>query len=180
MTMQTQQEAHDMTYNKNDAAKWVTSLGEMQDIFSRRLRLNLSSFLLFCIIAIAAPMKGDADEAKPGTLGVHREMLHQSALPNFPDQIVTAMTIEVAPSAIVGPHRHGGFVYVYLLEGRLLSQMEGEEPVEYSAGQSWIELAGDLHKHTENPSKTEPAKFLAVIYSEKDAVVTQPEKKSHD
>lgn len=60
------------------------------------------------------------------------------------------------------------------------SQMEDEEPVEYSAGQSWIEPAGALHKRTENPSKTEPAKFLAVIYSVESAVITQPERGNHD
>lgn len=79
---------------------------------------------------------------------------------------MTALTVEIAPGAVVGPHRHGGCVYVYLLQGRVRSQMEGEDPVEYSARQNWIEPTGGLHKHTENPSKTEPAKFLAVIYSE--------------
>ena len=93
---------------------------------------------------------------------------------------MTALTIEIAPGAVVGPHRHGGFVYVYLLQGRMRSQMEGEDPVEYSAGQGWIEEAGAVHAHTENPSKTEPAKFLAVIYSKKGAVITLPEKNSPD
>ena len=169
-----------MTFIKNDAAKLASAQDKNQDAIWRHLRLNFSSFLLFCLIAIAVPMKGDAQDANRGAPGVHRELLHQSTLPDFPDHIVTALTIEVAPSAVVGPHRHGGFVYVYLLQGRLRSQMEGEDPVEYSAGQSWIEPAGALHKHTENPSKTKPAKFLAVIYSEENAVITQPEKDSRD
>ena len=180
MIMPTQQKAHDMTCIKNDAAKLVSARDNNQERIWRRSRLNLSSFLLFCLIAIAVPMKGYADDAKPGAPGVHRELLHQSSLPDFPNHIVTALTVEVAPGTVVGPHRHGGFVYVYLLQGRIRSQMEGEDPVEYSAGQSWIEPAGALHKHTENPSKTEPAKFLAVIYSKENAVITQPEKDSHD
>jgi quercetin dioxygenase-like cupin family protein len=53
--------------------------------------------------------------------------------------------------------------------------MDGEEPVEYTAGESWTEPAHALHSLTVNPSKTEPAKFLAVIYSEEAAVITQPE-----
>lgn len=169
-----------MTCMKNDAAKLASAQGKNQDTTWRRSRLNLSRFLLFCLMAIVVPMKGYADDAKHGTPGVHREVLHQSTLPDFPDHIVTALTIEVAPGAVVGAHRHGGFVYVYLLQGRIRSQMEGEDPVEYSAGQSWIETAGALHQHTENASKTESAKFLAVIYSAENAVITQPEKVSHD
>ncbi len=178
--MQIQQLAHDMTCIKNDAAKLASAQGKNQDTIWRRSRLNIINFLLFCLIAIAVPMKSYAQDAKRGAPGVHRELLHQSTLPDFPDHIVTALTVEIAPGAVVGPHRHGGFVYVYLLQGRIRSQMKGEDPVEYSAGQSWIEPAGALHKHTENPSKTEPAKFLAVIYSEENAVITQPEKDSHD
>ncbi|MGJ8628253.1 MAG: cupin domain-containing protein [Sulfitobacter sp.] len=169
-----------MTRLKNDAVKLASVQSENQGTLWRRSRLNLRSLLLFCLIAIAVPMKGYADDGKHGAAGVHRELLHQSALPDIPDHIVTALTIEIAPGSVVGAHRHGGFVYVYLLEGRMRSQMEGEEPVEYSAGQSWIEQAGALHTHTENPSKTDPAKFLAVIYSKEDAVITQPERHSPD
>lgn len=169
-----------MTCIQNDAAKLAIARSNKQEPIWQRSRLNLNNFLFFCLIAIAVPMKGYAHDAKQGAPGVHRELLHQSVLPDVPDYIVTALTIELAPGAVVGPHRHGGFVYVYLLEGRMRSQMEGEDPVEYSAGQSWIEPAGDLHKHTENPSKTEPAKFLAVIYSAENAVITQPERDSQD
>ncbi len=169
-----------MTCMKNGAAKLASAQGKNQGTIWRRSRLNLSSFLLFCLIAIAVPMKGYAHDAKRGQPDIHRELLHQSTLPDFPDHIVTALTVEIAPGAVVGPHRHGGFVYVYLLQGRIRSHMKGEDPVEYSPGQSWIEPVGALHKHTENPSKTEPAKFLAVIYSEENAVITQPEKNSHD
>lgn len=169
-----------MTGMNNNTAKLASKQGKNQDTTLRRSMLNLSRFLLFCLMAIAMPMKGYAQDAKPGAPGVHRELLYQSTLPNTPNHVVTAMTIEIAPGAVVRAHRHGGFVYVYLLEGRLRSQMEGEKPVEYNAGQSWVEPVGDLHQHTENPSKTEPAKFLAVVYSEENAVITQPERDSQD
>jgi quercetin dioxygenase-like cupin family protein len=169
-----------MTCIRNDVAELASTQSKNQDTVWQRSKLNLSSFLFFCLISIAVPMKGYTHDAKRGAPGVKRELLHQSTLPDLPDHIVTALTIEVAPGAVVGPHRHGGFIYVYLLQGRIRSQMEGEESVEYSAGQSWIEPAGALHKRTENPSETEPAKFLAVIYSAQNAVITQPETDSHD
>lgn len=122
---------------------------------------------------------GYAHDAGPNNPDVRRELLSRTPLPDFPGRIVTALTVELAPGAVVGPHRHGGFVYVYLLQGSIRSHMEGEEPAEYMAGQSWIEPANALHTRTENSSTTEPAKFLAVVYSERDAVITQPEGKIH-
>lgn len=120
-----------------------------------------------------------ADNIETSSASVDRQMLYQAPLPNFPDQMVTALTIEIAPGAVVGPHHHGGFVYVYLLEGRIRTQMENEVAVEYVAGQSWIENQDALHSHTSNPSTTEPAKFLAVVYSAVSAQITKPAKESH-
>lgn len=117
-----------------------------------------------------------AHDAKKAPEGVSRELLAKESIPELPGQVLTSVTVELAPGAIVGPHRHGGFVYVYLLQGRMRSQLMDEAPVEYVAGQSWIEPMGVLHRKTENPSATEPAKFLAVIIGEADAVITQPEK----
>lgn len=140
---------------------------------------RLSGAVFCCLVVMASLLitvaAGNAHDAKPGIPGVQRELLGQMPLPDSPGRIVTALTIELAPGAVVGPHRHGGFVYVYLLEGRIRSQLEGQDPVEYSTGQSWTEPAEVLHSRTENPSTTEPAKFLAVIYSEADAVITRPE-----
>jgi quercetin dioxygenase-like cupin family protein len=178
--MKTQKKAHDMIRIRNDIAELTSTQSRDHGRDTQRSKLNLSSILFLCLISISVPMKGYSHDAKRGAPGVKRELLHQSTLPDLPDHIVTALTIEVAPRAVVGPHRHGGYVYVYLLQGRIRSQMEGQDPVEYSAGQSWIEPADALHKRTENPSETEPAKFLAVVYSAKDAVITQPETDSHD
>lgn len=115
------------------------------------------------------------DENNAGE-SVKRELLAKEPLSEFPGHVLTSVTVELAPGAIVGPHRHGGFVYVYLLQGWLRSQLNDEPPIEYVAGQSWVEPAGVLHRQTENPSTIEPAKFLAVIIGKADAVITQPEK----
>ncbi|SHL82533.1 Cupin domain protein [Roseovarius marisflavi] len=149
----------------------------------RRPRHRLPSVLIYSLAAIASTViavaDGHANDAKPGSPGVQRDLLIQIPLPDFPGRIMTALTIELAPGEVVGPHRHGGFVYVYLLQGKVRSQLEGEDPVEYSAGQSWTEQAEVLHRRTENPSTTVPAKFLAVIYSDADAVITRPEMDDH-
>ncbi|WP_306257406.1 cupin domain-containing protein [Pararhizobium sp. IMCC21322] len=142
-------------------------------------RLARRALVLALLTAATISSASYADTIEASTSGVERQMLYQSTLPDFPDRMVTALTIEIAPGAVVGPHRHGGFIYVYMLEGRVRSQMENEETVEYVAGQSWIEEADALHIQTTNSSTTESAKFLAVVYSDVGAQITKPEMDNH-
>ncbi len=140
------------------------------------LRGNACKAITVCLaLAVSVVLANYTPDAQAAGPGVSRELLIRQALPDFPGRVVTALTIEIAPGTVVAPHRHGGLVYVYLLEGRVRSQLNDESPKEYVAGQSWIEPAGSLHSKTENPSDTEPARFLAVIYSKADATITQPE-----
>jgi len=142
------------------------------------MSLNAYKAITVCLaLAVSGALAHPAPDAQAADSDVRRELLTKQPLPDFPDHVLTALTVELAPGTVVGPHRHGGFVYVYLLEGRVRSQLDGEAPKDYVAGQSWIEPAGSLHSKTVNMSNTEPAKFLAVIYSKADAVITQPEGK---
>lgn len=142
-----------------------------------RLRGSVYKAITVCFaLAVFGVLVNSAPDAQAANSGVSRELLIKEPLPDFPGRVVTALTIEIAPGTLVGPHRHGGLVYVYLLEGRVRSQLNGEASKDYVAGQSWIEPAGILHSKTENLSSTEPAKFLAVIYSKVDATITQPER----
>lgn len=140
------------------------------------LKGNACRAITACLaLAVYGVFANYAADAQAADSGVSRELLIKEPLPDFPGRVVTALTIELAPGTVVGPHTHGGLVYVYLLEGRVRSQLNGEASKDYVAGQSWIEPAGIIHSNTENLSDTEPAKFLAVIYSKVDAIITQPE-----
>jgi D-arabinose 1-dehydrogenase-like Zn-dependent alcohol dehydrogenase len=62
------------------------------------------------------------------------------------------------------PHRHGNaFVYAYVLEGAVRSQLEGEPMRTYHQGENWIEQPGAHHVATENASNTEPAELLLLL-----------------
>ncbi len=68
------------------------------------------------------------------------------------------------PDARAVPHRHGdAFVYAYVLEGTVSSQLEGEPAHVYHQGENWSEPPGAHHLATENVSPTEPAKLLVVF-----------------
>jgi len=77
-----------------------------------------------------------------------------------------AMTqlVELPPAdAGLGPHRHSGPVFGYVLEGRVLFELEGEEPREIVAGEAFWEPGGDVvHYQMGNLEATGWSRFLAV------------------
>lgn len=81
---------------------------------------------------------------------------------------VTVQEVEKAPGAATQPHRHPAPVFVYILEGELESQIDGETLKTYKKGDVFYEPAGALHKIARNPSKTHPLRFLAIFVSAKD------------
>jgi len=100
---------------------------------------------------------------------VNRKILTTTALPNLPAQSLTSVTIELQPGISVPSHYHGGFVFVYVISGAVLSQLNQEAAVVYYAGDSWIEKPGDQHSLTKNISDVESAKILAVIVAKNGA-----------
>jgi quercetin dioxygenase-like cupin family protein len=111
--------------------------------------------------ASAADPQADTASARPSeTL----TPLYEQALPNVADRTFTSAIVSFPPAAHAVPHRHGdAFVYAYVLEGTVNSQLEGEPAHVYHQGENWSEPPGAHHLATENASATEPAKLLVVF-----------------
>lgn len=103
---------------------------------------------------------------------ISRALTAQSELPNVPGHALTAVTVTLAPGAAAAPHSHDAFVFVYVLEGAVRSQLDDEDPRDFSSGESWIEPPGVLHTLTQNLSETRPAKLLAVFVAKSGASLT--------
>lgn len=77
-----------------------------------------------------------------------------------------AMTqlVELPPAdAGVAPHRHSGPVFGYMLQGRMLFELEGEAPREIVAGEAFWEPGGDVvHYQMSNLDAKDWSRFLAV------------------
>jgi quercetin dioxygenase-like cupin family protein len=87
-------------------------------------------------------------------------------LPNVKGKTFTSVIVYFPPDARAAPHRHGSaFVYAYVLEGTVRSQLAGEPVRTYHQGQNWVEQPGAHHVLTENTSPTKPAKLLVVFIS---------------
>jgi quercetin dioxygenase-like cupin family protein len=113
---------------------------------------------------------------RPGASGkglaVHLVLRHE--LPDVPGKQVSVVTVDFAPGAGFRPHRHPGSVFVYVLEGTVISQVEPGKPVTYKAGEAWYEPPMHIHRVARNPSKTRPAKIIAFLIAGKGQPLTLP------
>jgi quercetin dioxygenase-like cupin family protein len=77
---------------------------------------------------------------------------------------VMTQLVELPPAdAGLGPHRHSGPVFGYVLEGRILFELEGHAPGEIVAGESFWEPGGDVvHYQMRNLDAAGWSRFLAV------------------
>ena len=58
------------------------------------------------------------------------------------------------------PHRHNAHVFLHVLEGQLIVQVKGGQPVTLNAGDTYYEAPDDIHMVSRNPSDRVPAKAL--------------------
>jgi len=110
----------------------------------------------------------------------------ESVVPNFshtitniPGKSLVAVEVLYPPGGASPPHSHAksAFIYAYVVSGAIESQVDGEPAHVYTAGQSFHEEPGAIHRVSRNASKIEPAKLLAVfVVDSNDATLTTPEK----
>lgn len=100
--------------------------------------------------------------------------LFKTDLKDLQDREGAMSVIELAPGASSDAHRHNAHVFVYVLEGSIVMQVEGGEPTVLEAGQTFYENPDDIHTVSKNASETEPAKFLAFLVKPKGAPATVP------
>ena len=58
------------------------------------------------------------------------------------------------------PHRHDAHVFLHVLEGQLIVQLKGGQPVTLNPGDTYYESPDDIHVMSRNPSESIPAKAL--------------------
>ena len=87
---------------------------------------------------------------------------------------VTVSEIHEAPGQVGKPHRHPGFVLVYVLEGEVVAKISDGPEKTYKAGEMFYEFPGSTHKVSRNASATQPARFLAFIFAKKGVPLTTP------
>jgi quercetin dioxygenase-like cupin family protein len=93
-------------------------------------------------------------------------VLLQQALPNAEGKTFTSQIVDFPPGGSAPSHRHGqAFVYAYVLEGDVRSQVDDQPATTYHQGQNWYEKPGAHHVVAANASTTDRAKLLVVYVS---------------
>jgi quercetin dioxygenase-like cupin family protein len=92
-------------------------------------------------------------------------LLYQHELPNVPGKSIKGVLVQYGPGGYSPAHTHpqSAFIYASVLEGAIRSQVDDGPVTAYTAGQSFSELPGEVHRISANASETQPAKLLAVF-----------------
>lgn len=129
------------------------------------MKTTLAALALLCLM----PGPAMAQEAKVTSL-------MSKDLPDNPGQELLVITVEHAPGGSNPTHRHNAHAIVYVLEGSVVMQVKGGQPVTLTPGQTFYEGPDDVHVVDRNAGSTKPAKFLVFILKHKGAPVLVPAK----
>ena len=91
-----------------------------------------------------------------------------------PGKEVLVITVEHAPGGSNAIHRHNAQAFVYVLEGSVVMQLKGGQPVTLTPGQTFYEGPDDVHVVDRNASDSKPAKFLVFMIKDKGAPALMP------
>jgi quercetin dioxygenase-like cupin family protein len=130
--------------------------------------------LSIAVLAIAAMLPATAgafEAAPPASEGVVHLVMSQ-ALPSQPGTDVTVITVDYPPGGSTPPHEHPGYTYAYVLQGAVVSQLDGQKPATYKAGEMWIEMPHEDHMVSKNASMSKPARLLVFLLAPHGAPLT--------
>ena len=104
-------------------------------------------------------------------------MDYDQPLPNVPGKSLRVVIVDYAPGGSSPAHTHAksAFIYARVLKGSIRSAVNGGPVKVYREGDAFQENPGDHHSVSENASRTESARLMAVfVVDTKDTVLTTP------
>ena len=136
-----------------------------------RLGILATTAVLACWLTGASSAANQATNNKDGA---KVQPLMTRDLPDIPGKEVVLLTVSYLPGGASLPHRHDAEVFVYVLEGSVVMQVDGQPAVTIGPGQTFYESPADIHRQSANASATKPAKFVVFIIKDKNRPATRP------
>ncbi len=143
-------------------------------LFTRRMSPHLRAMLPALNAALLAGAGVGAAQAADEPQAAVVAPLVTKDLTGIPNKEGTMLTVQYVPGGSSLPHRHDAHVFVYVLEGSVKMQVDGQPVVTLTAGQTFYESPGDVHRVSANASTTQPAKILVFMVKDKDKPATRP------
>src|SRR6185369_13634617 len=127
------------------------------------MTIRLVALVLLCL------MTGTAAAQEPKVT-----VLMSKELPENPGREALMITVEHATGGSSAIHRHNAHAFGYVLEGSIVMQLKGGQPVTLTPGQRFYEGPDDVHVVDRNASDSRPAKFLVLLIKDKGAPALVP------
>jgi quercetin dioxygenase-like cupin family protein len=100
--------------------------------------------------------------------------LMQKPLPDIAGKEALVLNVVYPPGSSDPIHRHNAHAFVYVVEGSIVMQVQGGQPVTLKPGQVFYEGPNDVHIVGRNASATRPAKFVVVLIKNQGAEAVLP------
>jgi quercetin dioxygenase-like cupin family protein len=113
-----------------------------------------------------SPDRTFAGDVRPASAEQVTPLMSQGLLGD-PGKEALMITVTYGPGAASLPHRHDAQVFVYVLEGEVTMQVQGQPPVTLRAGQTFYEGPEDIHQVSANASRTASARILVFMVKDK-------------
>jgi len=125
-------------------------------------------------VAIAALAIAGSAQAAPQAPSIKRAVLQKHDL-QAPGHEGILVSVEIPPGEREGRHTHpAADLFVYVVEGTLTVEVEGEPAVTYKAGDSFFTARGKVHEGINKSSA--PVKIIGFFAAEKGKPLTTPAK----
>ena len=98
--------------------------------------MNRILMLTLLLLPLSTSGNADAQVAK-----AKETPLMSKALPDVPGKEAVVETVVLSPGEVVPAHRHNADVFAYVLEGSMITQVEGGKPQTVHAGEAFYEYA---------------------------------------
>jgi quercetin dioxygenase-like cupin family protein len=129
-------------------------------------KMNKVAWVLSLAVCVSIASSG----ALAGT-GKARTLIVKE-LPDFPGKDGMVEVVDFAPGEVSQPHRHNADLFVYVLEGTVETQVEGQAALNLKVGDVFYESPTDVHVVSRNTSTTKPARLLVFYVKNKGAPPT--------
>ena len=131
------------------------------------MKISAALMLSFSLSALSTTVAAQEAKVTP---------LLSKDLASLAGKEVTMISVEYPPGSADPAHMHHAQALVYVVEGSIVMQVKGGQPVTLTAGQTFYEGPNDVHVVGRNASKTAPARFVVFLVKDKGAPILVPAK----
>jgi quercetin dioxygenase-like cupin family protein len=126
--------------------------------------------LFFASLLVASLASGAAQPAAETQV----TPLFTKQLADLPGKEALVLRVSYPPGGQDEIHRHNAHAFVYVLEGTIRMQLQGQPEKLVKAGEVFYEGPNDVHIVGRNASATAPARFVVVLIKNEGAPVVVP------